>query len=117
MSGFDVELVLTSKRDAQPIRNLYPLYLHDIASYEHKPPNRHGVLHKDDDVRTWDELDLFLTLLTRSAQGAAALSLGADGAGLRQYPAVVNNNGKVIIDFNATGPATTSIPSKATPSR
>ena len=43
--------------------------------------------------------------------------VGADGAGLRQYPAVVNSNGKVIIDFNATGPATTSIPSKATTSR
>jgi hypothetical protein len=39
----------------------------------------------------------------------------ADGAGLRQYPAVVNANGKVIINFNAsagaattTGPATTT---------
>ena len=47
MSGFDVELPLTSNADAQPIRNLYPLYLHDIASYEHKPPNRHGVLADD----------------------------------------------------------------------
>ena len=56
MSGFNVELLLTSKTDAQPIRNLYPLYLHDIASYEHKPPNRHGVLTDDDDFRTWDEL-------------------------------------------------------------
>ena len=42
--------------------------------------------------------------------------VGADGAGLRQYPAVVNNNGKVIIDFNASGPATTSS-SKTTASR
>ena len=54
MSEFNVELLLTSKTDAQPIRNLYPLYLHDIASYEHKPPNRHGVLADDDDVRTWE---------------------------------------------------------------
>ena len=56
MSEFNVELLLTTKADAQPIRNLYPLYLHDIASYEHRPPNRHGVLADDDDARTWDEV-------------------------------------------------------------
>ena len=55
MSSSDVELVLTSAADAAPIRNLYPLHLHDIASYEHKPPNRHGVLSDGDD-RTWEEL-------------------------------------------------------------
>jgi hypothetical protein len=32
----------------------------------------------------------------------------ADGAGLRQYPAVVNQNGKVIINFNASAGASTS---------
>jgi hypothetical protein len=52
----NVELVLTTEADAQPIRNLYPLYLHDVASYEHKPPNRHGVLEDEIDARTWDEL-------------------------------------------------------------
>ena len=56
MSKLEVELLLTSKADAQPIRNFYPLFLHDVASYEHKPPNRHGVLADDEDVRTWDEL-------------------------------------------------------------
>lgn len=56
MSGLDVDLLLTSKADAQPIRNLYPLYLHDVASYERMPPNRHGVLVDRDGVRTWDEL-------------------------------------------------------------
>ena len=55
MSRFNVELMLTHATDAGPIRNLFPLYLHDIASYEHKPPNRHGVL-SDGDERTWDEL-------------------------------------------------------------
>jgi hypothetical protein len=35
--------------------------------------------------------------------------VGADGAGLRQYPAVVNANGKVVIDFNASA-STTSAP-------
>ena len=34
--------------------------------------------------------------------------VAADGAGLRQYPAVVNNNGKVVINFNAGAPTTTS---------
>ena len=34
-----------------------------------------------------------------------------DGSGLRQYPAVVNDDGKVVIDFNASPGATTSVPS------
>jgi hypothetical protein len=38
--------------------------------------------------------------------------VGADGAGLRQYPAVVNANGKVVIDFNASA-STTSAPTTA----
>jgi hypothetical protein len=38
----------------------------------------------------------------------------ADGAGLRQYPAVVNDGGKVVIDFNAGAGATTSVPSSST---
>ena len=37
--------------------------------------------------------------------------------GLRQYPAVVNSNGKVIINFNASGPATTTIPRRPRRSR
>lgn len=56
MAAPEVELNLTSASDNLPIRNLYPLYLHDIASYEHKPPNRHGVLHADGSVETWDEV-------------------------------------------------------------
>jgi aminoglycoside 6'-N-acetyltransferase I len=56
MEASEVELLLTSEATALPIRNLYPLYLHDVASYDHKPPNRHGVLADQDDVRTWDEL-------------------------------------------------------------
>lgn len=56
MNEPNVEVLLTSKADAQPIRNLYPLYLHEIASYEHKPPNRHGVLSEDDDDHTWEQL-------------------------------------------------------------
>jgi hypothetical protein len=34
--------------------------------------------------------------------------IGPDGSGLRQYPAVVNTNGKVVIDFNATAGATST---------
>lgn len=43
--------------------------------------------------------------------------VGADGAGLRQYPAVVNNNGKVVIDFNASAVSATTIPSTSTAAR
>src|SRR5688500_14906219 len=41
--------------------------------------------------------------------------VAADGAGLRQYPAVVNSNGKVVINFNAGAATTTStLPSTTT---
>lgn len=39
--------------------------------------------------------------------------VGADGAGLRQYPAVVNNNGKVVINFNSATATTTNAPTTA----
>jgi hypothetical protein len=34
--------------------------------------------------------------------------VSADGAGLRQYPAVVNSDGKVVIDFNASPDTSTT---------
>jgi hypothetical protein len=34
--------------------------------------------------------------------------VAADGAGLRQYSAVVNADGKVVIDFNASAPTTSA---------
>lgn len=49
-----VELVLTSAEEGQAIRNLWPLYLHDIAAYERRVPNRHGILHDSDEVESWD---------------------------------------------------------------
>ena len=50
-----VDLLLTNTKSAGPILNLYPLYLHDVAAYEGKPPNQHGVL-SDGAERTWDEV-------------------------------------------------------------
>jgi hypothetical protein len=43
--------------------------------------------------------------------------VGADGAGQRQYPAVVNNNGKVVINFNASATSTTTVPPTSTAAR
>ena len=37
----------------------------------------------------------------------------ADGAGLRQYPAVVNDDGKVVIDFNTSPGASTTAASES----
>jgi predicted acetyltransferase len=57
MHSHDVELLLTTAEDAGPIRNLWPLYLHDISAHDGNLPNRHGVYHASDDVRTLAELD------------------------------------------------------------
>lgn len=56
MNAPQVELVLTTEASAGPVLNLYPLYLHDVSSYEHLLPNRHGVLTRDDSVRNWQDL-------------------------------------------------------------
>jgi len=56
VSDLGVELELTTRETSLPIRNLYAPYRHDVAGYEHVPPNRHGVLTADDDARSWDEV-------------------------------------------------------------
>ncbi len=56
MAEPDLELALTTEADARLILNLYPFYLHDIASYERVPVNQHGLPASDDGIRTWDDL-------------------------------------------------------------
>lgn len=56
MTGLDVELLLTTEADAQSILGFHPSYLRDIAAYERRPPNRHGLPTDDDDIRDWDEI-------------------------------------------------------------
>ena len=56
MSSTSFNLELTTAETSLPIRNFWPLYLHDLASYESKPPNAHGVLADDPEVRSYDEL-------------------------------------------------------------
>jgi predicted acetyltransferase len=52
MDRIDVEPC--SEADAYIVRNLYPLYLHDLSEFGGQAPNRHGVLEPDD-VATLDE--------------------------------------------------------------
>ena len=47
-----VELRLADADDAQVIRNLWPLYQHDLSAFDGSRPNRHGLFGVDDDVRT-----------------------------------------------------------------
>ena len=42
MSTDDFELLLTREGDARPIRNLWPLYLHDISANDGRAPNGLG---------------------------------------------------------------------------
>lgn len=55
MSADDFELLLTTAETAGPIRNLWPLYLHDISAYDGRAPNRHGVIDDDEDARIWGD--------------------------------------------------------------
>ncbi|MEM7165720.1 MAG: GNAT family N-acetyltransferase [Planctomycetota bacterium] len=47
-----VELRLAEERDAHVIKNLHPLYQHEIAEFEDTQPNDHGVLGADSSVTT-----------------------------------------------------------------
>jgi predicted acetyltransferase len=47
-----VELRLTDEDEGQVIRNLWPLYVHDVSAFDGNGPNRHGVLTNDDAVTT-----------------------------------------------------------------
>lgn len=47
-----VELKPSNNKDAYIIKNLYPLYLHDISEFEKALPNRHGIIGESDSVAT-----------------------------------------------------------------
>lgn len=50
-----IELALTGRKDAYLLKNLYPLYIHDISEFEEIAPNRHGVLGDDPALKTLGE--------------------------------------------------------------
>jgi hypothetical protein len=53
--GIPVEVVRCDPAWAHLIRNLYPLYLHDLSKYSGELPNAHGVYEPDPSVRTLAE--------------------------------------------------------------
>jgi hypothetical protein len=54
-----VEVVQSVPETAHLIRNLYPLYLHDLSEFSGDLPNQHGVYEPQPSVRTLaDQSDL-----------------------------------------------------------
>ncbi|HWI63246.1 MAG TPA: GNAT family N-acetyltransferase [Symbiobacteriaceae bacterium] len=49
-----IALVPSTPENAQIIRNLYPLYMHDLSAFLGEMPNVHGIFEADDS-RTWEE--------------------------------------------------------------
>lgn len=47
-----IELKLSGADDAHIIKNLWPLYQHEVSQFDGCKPNRHGVFGVDDSVRT-----------------------------------------------------------------
>ncbi len=47
-----VELELTDATSAVLVKNLWPLYVHEISEYNHQVPNPHGLLIDDEQVTT-----------------------------------------------------------------
>lgn len=48
----NVELRLSADENAQVIRNLWPLYQHDLSAFDGAVPNRHGIFSNDDETMT-----------------------------------------------------------------
>jgi len=44
----DVKIILSTTHDAYIIKNMYPLYLHDLSQFSGAKPNEHGVLEPDE---------------------------------------------------------------------
>lgn len=44
----NVEIRLSADEDAQVIRNLWPLYQHDLSAFDGAVPNRHGIFSDSD---------------------------------------------------------------------
>ncbi|MBI1922643.1 hypothetical protein HYR99_00180, partial [Candidatus Poribacteria bacterium] len=76
----DIKIVLSNKDTAYIIKNLYPLYLHDLSEFgdwKDQVPNAHGILEPDNpDVRTlveqgevfniwWEKPDVLFPFLIR----------------------------------------------------
>ncbi|MBX2996965.1 MAG: hypothetical protein KF893_00535 [Caldilineaceae bacterium] len=51
----NIELKLSTHQDAHIIKNLWPLYQHDISEFDASKPNRHGLFGVDDSVITLAE--------------------------------------------------------------
>lgn len=47
-----VSLKLSDHQDAHIIKNLWPLYQHDVSEYDSAKPNKHGLFGVEDDVMT-----------------------------------------------------------------
>jgi len=48
----NVELKLTSEDDGYVVKNLWPLYVHEVSEFASFAPNAHGVLLDDESVET-----------------------------------------------------------------
>jgi len=51
-SELNVELSLPTEANEHVVKNLWPLYVHDISAYDPTLPNPHGILGLDRDVKT-----------------------------------------------------------------
>ncbi|MGF1498687.1 MAG: hypothetical protein ACFB8W_17950 [Elainellaceae cyanobacterium] len=51
----EVKLKLSGDEDAYIVKNLWPLYRHDISEFDASTPNSHGLLIEDDSIATLAE--------------------------------------------------------------
>lgn len=49
----NVELRLSTAQDGQVIKNLWPLYQHDLSEFDGARPNRHGIFNDDETITTF----------------------------------------------------------------
>jgi aminoglycoside 6'-N-acetyltransferase I len=81
----NVELKLSTDQDAHIIKNLWPLYQHDVSEFDASKPNRHGLFGVDNSVITFAEQSASLDAWWKDPQSLFPYLILVNG-----YPAGFN---------------------------
>lgn len=83
----NVKMILSTSDDASFVKNMYPLYLHDLSQFSGEGPNEHGILEatavrtlgEQGDVQNiwWEKPEILLPFIIQADGRAAGFALVA----------------------------------------
>lgn len=76
----NVEIKLSTEDDAPIIRNLWPLYQHDVSAFDGAVPNQHGIFSSGNETATWAQHSASLDSWWRDSNALFPYLIRVDGA-------------------------------------